>query len=584
MKKYIFGLIAALAVGNAAALPKAFYVKKGDEITKYNFGVAENLKFTNDGKTLQVLGYSEIINLDEIDYISFNAPLGTSLMPAEQKEKLVAVGQEVYSLVNLHDYADILNGVHSFFDSHYDADDNCHIPPVEYWLDPDYYAVHGEGQELMKIIGKIVKGDAHALRMFKSKVINLYKIEDYYGIYTANPQTEKWEKTPSDHFEIRFTGIKGENFILSLTASADFTTWNTCDFNGQFPKTINITFSNGGKQLCTALLETQLIQDSSIDMNLTFEAEKLKAYDVLKVTDNLITDNVRVVLDGCELVNCTSKVNGNNFVNYDVIYDAVDAAQDKYDEDSYQDIDGDPSKLMALFARGAADADVLGKLQLSGKLFNISRIHDRVDVDSDYDRVEINGHKYYCTGKVISANDNAVHYQYNDPKIVEDQTDCLNSYLDANFSYDGDRKVQGYLGFEMKEEIWDNNMYWDDNDIKTYGYTVLNGYLFSVNREVSQEFDGENWVNKYGPWKINGWSESGEDISITVPGEDVIFPATMYEHEYCMTPLLQFPDQTSFYFEDFFDEDSFSKLIDDYNDIIDTYLSITGQERDDDDD
>lgn len=51
-----------------------------------------------------------------------------------------------------------------------------------------------------------------------------------------------------------------------------------------------------------------------------------------------------------------------------------------------------------------------------------------------------------------------------------------------------------------------------------------------------------------------------------------------------LDPLLIFPDQTSFRFEDFFDEDSFSKLIDDYNEIIDTYLSITGQERDDDDD
>ena len=46
------------------------------------------------------------------------------------------------------------------------------------------------------------------------------------------------------------------------------------------------------------------------------------------------------------------------------------------------------------------------------------------------------------------------------------------------------------------------------------------------------------------------------------------------------TPILTFPDLTNFSFPDFFDNVSFKNLIDDYNDIINTYLSITGQERD----
>jgi hypothetical protein len=44
-----------------------------------------------------------------------------------------------------------------------------------------------------------------------------------------------------------------------------------------------------------------------------------------------------------------------------------------------------------------------------------------------------------------------------------------------------------------------------------------------------------------------------------------------------------FPDQTSYTFTDFFDENSFGNLIDDCDDIADTYLTITGQERDYDD-
>ena len=61
------------------------------------------------------------------------------------------------------------------------------------------------------------------------------------------------------------------------------------------------------------------------------------------------------------------------------------------------------------------------------------------------------------------------------------------------------------------------------------------------------------------------------------------FPSAIMIRDYEVSPILMFPDQTSFSMEDFFDEDSFSKIIDDYNDIVDTYLSITGQERDDED-
>ena len=67
-------------------------------------------------------------------------------------------------------------------------------------------------------------------------------------------------------------------------------------------------------------------------------------------------------------------------------------------------------------------------------------------------------------------------------------------------------------------------------------------------------------------------------VALDVDEKDVIFPDMLVDHEYDMTPVLWFPDNTSFMFEDFFDEDSFSNLINDYNEIIDTYLSITGQE------
>ena len=67
MKKTLLTLLAAMSVMGASALPKAVYVKQGDTYTKYNFGVAGDLQFSNGGKTLTITGYSEVIDLDNID-------------------------------------------------------------------------------------------------------------------------------------------------------------------------------------------------------------------------------------------------------------------------------------------------------------------------------------------------------------------------------------------------------------------------------------------------------------------------------------------------------------------------------------
>lgn len=86
MKKTFLTILAAMSVIGVSALPKAVYVKQGDTYTKYNFGVAGDLRFSNVGKTLTITGYSETIDLDKIDYITFTAPVQQSLTPSEHKK------------------------------------------------------------------------------------------------------------------------------------------------------------------------------------------------------------------------------------------------------------------------------------------------------------------------------------------------------------------------------------------------------------------------------------------------------------------------------------------------------------------
>ena len=580
MKKFLLSIAAVAAIASASALPKAFYVKQGDNITKYNFGVAEDLVFSDEGRTLSVRGYGESINLADIDYISFSAPVSSTLTPTAQKEKLVAIGHEAYSTINLNDNADILMMVHEFFDGRSDGYD--WIPaPVEYDIDPSYYDVHGEFTKVIKAVKGIVSGDAAAMRVLKAKVVNLYKIEDYFGIYTADDAARKWVKTSADHFEIRFNGRDGRSYALRLDPSEAYTTWDTSDFKGRFPRTIDISVSKNGAKLASAKLTTTLVQSKSIDMTLDFEANGYVVKDVMAVTDNKITDDVTVTVKGKQYVTAHSIVDGRNLVNYDVLYDAIDAAQGYYDENTYNWVNGDANALMACFSRASATVDLLGKLQIKGKVAAPSKIYNVLSEDSYIERFEMGGGVAYGS-LIISANGGTYHLTTHDEAVYDRYSACLNDYTDAGFYYDGENKLQGYLGYEVGDDVEEGYV----AEYETSGYAVVNGRLINISREKNYDYtpDGQEIIT-YSPWYfyVSLLDENGNhkgSRKIEIEESKIVHPTAIYHHYTNVEPLLFFPDGTNFAVADFFDEGSFSKLIDDYNDIIDTYLSITGQERD----
>ena len=540
MKKFILSMAAVLAISSASALPKAFYVKKGDEITKYNFGVADNLKFSDNGRTLTVLGYGEAINLDEIDYISFSAPLGTALTPAAQKEKLVAIGSEAFDMVDLQANADILNAWHAFFDGYEDENYNWIPSPSEYDFDSEEKEAYNHTKTLAKALMLVAKGNAAAMRAAKAGIVNVYKFADYNGIYTANDQTYHWDKTEADHIEFRFNGRKGENFILKLTKGSESATWETNENSVEVPAKIDITFSNGSAKLFSATLNTIIESRKSIDMTLDFDANGYYA-----------------------------------------------------DEDDWNSwVDEDATDLMALFTRAEANVDILGKMQIKGLASNPSKIYEKLSADSySYENFTKDGMEFYSYGKLLDKVGNVWYTTEQDRSVVEAYAESLNSYIDAGFFYDGTTKQQGYLGWDVVEDEWDRYTDWYDGEsIRTNGFVIVDGFVVNVYRNVDWVYnetinDSEQVV---GPWHYSG-SRFNEDTNeweytdVEVKEADVQFPSAIMIRDYEVSPILMFPDQTSFSMEDFFDEDSFSKIIDDYNDIVDTYLSITGQERDDED-
>lgn len=577
MKKILLSLAVIVAcAGNAAAFPKAVYVKQGNSYTKFNLGAAGDMKFSDSGKKMTVTGYGEVVDLDKIDYITFTAPVDdNALTSGQQKDKLLKIGQEFVNKFDLNKCRDLVLMIDRF--SRDDDDDND--PASEYEWPREFWDVHNEFKAAMKAAGSLAQGSPAAARALRSSSVNLYKLSDYFGIYTANSRTEKWEKTANaDYFEMRFAATDGDFYKVRLEASNATSKWNTPDANIELAKEINVTFLKANDKIATAKVTSNLDQDKSINMNITVETGGYVVTSDMSVLNDGITDKLNVTCDGQYLMSVDTKVDGKNLLIYDELKDAVKEAS------HYHDAEGnccgeDPTDLLSHVFRGTTNADILGKLQLKGKAYNFNKLYDGLKEEDD-DEYIFEGHKdVYFDGTLISWNPETreMIYSYDDLNYYEKAVKYLNNYTDISVYYDNDSNLQAYVMFENIEEQ-DDYYYYDENR----GYVVTNdSKLLSVYREPIYE-NGQWWgdIIGYGDWKYMGYDyETGEEYSITFDADKVMCPTSRIEVWSETTPVLTFPDLTSFYFEDYFTESAFKGLIDDYDDIIDSYYNITEQKR-----
>jgi ribosomal protein S17E len=587
MKKHILLILIAIATfATSFALPKAFYVVKGDVYTKYSLGVAGTMRFTDGGHKLIVDGYNESINLDDIDYITLSAPISSTLTTSEQKQKLLDIGQETMAMVDLNDNPDAVNMVHSFFDCDYESGRHA---PAEFDVPQEYWDVHNEFKSVIKALRYLIHGNATSARVLRTSAVNIYRFEDYTGIYTADYETRSWVRTAkADYFEMRFTGFNNENFTVTMRVSTEATAWASRDFDIRFPKTIDITFAKDGNKIASAKLVTTLEQDKKIDMTFDFEANKYVVNSIMEVTNTAVNDVTTVTIKNRQAVQTVANVEGKNLLNYDEMYDAIKEVGHYHDdEDNCCGEDGRP--LTAHFIRATMYADLLGKLQINARANGFTKLYDVLSTDDDfvYD-YDANSH-YYAWNKILNHKGDEYTVTDQDIDVINKYISALNNYTDVNFSYDKNGKAQGYLTFDYTEDVWEDELWWGENDYyKTrYAYIENNGHLYSAWRDIIDyyyDYNTGEQINTYGPWYYVFYLYDEDDnrlkgVTVEVDESDLVYPNVIKDVSYEITPKLTFPDQTSFYFEDFFDEDTFEGLIDDGDSLVDTYYLITGQDR-----
>ena len=529
MKKLIISLTAIICclAANAITFPQALYVKKGDVYTKYNFGVAGDLKFGNGGHTLSITGYEETINLDEIDYITFNAPVdATGMSPAKSKERMIQIGEELNSKVNINDQADIVRMVDQFVRVY-----------SGYNLDPKYYDVHNNAtvtnlSAILKSVGEVAKGNAGAIVKATQNGVELYQISDYYGVFVANTTNYEWEKvSDADYIEMRYPTDWG-TCKVTLSQSAEYTDWTEVDFVGRIPHTITVVGSIDSVEKFKVVMTSEINNDAKsaqVKLSVTMQ----NGYQVdneMAIYDTLITDAVKLSVNGETLITSNNYLHGQELTNYDNWKEDFENSEshDYYDETLgywvYVPATTD-SMLVAHVNYINSVTDILGKLQVKGHMASPSKIYDSFEQDSYLEE----SLEFWdeSTNTMTLCGDNI--------DVIRNQALVLNNYADVAFYYDGTNQMQGYLAVDVSEEIDDYKSYIDSH------------YVF--NEETGL------------------WEE--------VPLENPYWEQYMYIE---LQPLLVFPDMTSFAIEDYFTATSFETLVNDYNAIIDTYYTISGNE------
>ena len=577
MKKFYLTL-AALATASASALavsslPNALYIVKDGNYQKFNFGVASDLVFSNNGKTLSISGYNRQIDLDQIDYITFEAPMTESLTASQQKERLVKIGEEINSIIDVNRHSELILMCNSLIET-----------LEENWDDEDYYRsnrgnesakIQKEIKQMMKALRSFSKGDVASVRDLTRASVEIYKLDDFFGIYEIkNNEVEK--TADADHVELRWTDEAKGNYSVTVVTSSEISKYETSDGIIEIPEKIEINFLHAATSLAEAIVTTDIMQDKKIGLNLDFESNGYVVKNTVNVLDNAVNETTKVWIDGTLLVDAVADVSGRNLLSYDEIKDDIKEASHYHDEDD-NCCGENPERLLAHFIKGSAKADILGKLQINGMVYDPLKVYngvkDEEDEDDNYDPyqgcIEIDG--WYIGGrKVIDVNAdksivNVNESESNDRESLQAKNQYLNDYSDITFSYDKTDKMEGFLSFDIYDYVWSYN----PSDKRPYA--IIDGRLISYLEQREDGYYAEAFLydeNEYYPYQYK---------YIKINDSDVFFPVEVAEHEFEITPKLFFPDMTSFYLEDFFDEVSFTSLINDYDSIIDTYKAIINQ-------
>lgn len=433
MIKPVSIIAAALLAAAPVMAQKALYVKQGETVTRYNFGVAEDLKFGNNGKSLTVTGYNETIDLDGVDWISFNAPVDPySVTPAAQKQKLIEIGEALNAKLDVNDHANISDMTNAF------ADYTDYEVPDAY-IEPEHRTAP---RRMMQSLGKLASGNLASIRTVASSVLDIYRMETFTGVYEPDNYTESWKRTgSSDGVELRFKGPKG-TYSVKAVGSPDEWSESRDEVEVHIPETVTATFSLNGSAIASVTVGSHLDTDAHKGAFASkYEANGYTLTELMDVTDDRMVTETTLTVNGQQLITTLTTLYGDQL---------ADADQWEEDADAVYDNEDDPSPISRHFRYATTSTDIMGLMQVRGRVSSLARIIDKLCEDSEYDDEP---------KEWWNADRSVLFSTWENIEVLEAQAQHLNDYSDITVYYDGTPVRQAYLAFDVNEDD-DNYEYW----------------------------------------------------------------------------------------------------------------------------
>lgn len=542
MKRLAFLVLTVLALVPVwAAGPRAIYVKEADGYHKYSFGVAGDLKFSEDGKTLYVSGYDAGIKLANVEHISFDMPVGGQMSSTQHKDRILEIGDELYSKINVNDAADVLGFMAEYSNLYFCdqdeifADFKANHPDL--FDDDEEYDYRAPLNKLINSMGDMAKGNFAAVRAMGAVYTDLFTKNDLTGVFEADVNQRKWKKiSDAGYFELRFKGpAMGKNYTFRIEASEDYTQWAealklkdydgsilTYNVTGRVPRHISCYVKMQNTVIFNTDIDFELNQENkSLDMNLVADFANIKIDNVLAIRNTSANDDLTISIKGEKVITNTVRLKGSELLNVQGWADDMQGVLDYYDEyygEYYYTVDG--RSVVRKFGSVVTDTDILGKLQVKGHVANYDKSYD------DMERYLQENDEAFSVD--INRNKNLLTLTYGSEQSMNKIVEILNNYSDASFYYDHGYQPQGFVIWNVEEDIWDD------------GYTVT-GY----------------WDEQTNTWVDLGGSYQQREI------------------DYITLPYLTFADGSSFAFDSkYFTGNNFRKFVNDADDIVNTINNI----------
>lgn len=448
--------------------------------------------------------------------------------PRDVKDYLIATGMELSDKIDAEDHRKTLKLLSDLIDKYQDYDSRV----FDDYLDDlsDEYGFDDSNFAPIRVLDPIVEylqdeTCGSATRAGKDIIKHTIVFSKLYGKFTADDskKTFTFDNTVKDRLEIELYDNVGNPVVIVLSGSSK----TTC---------LHCTITD---------TEKEYVDGSLSEMS-------VNSHDFTVHVPEMITLNITQNRNSIVDVKLSSSLELDAVIDYEY---------DDYWETYYYSYWIDYDELLNTLSVDFSNVDVSIQIDVDGycAMAGVSFSTSQARLENS---MTINGEFIYSFNALVSGNfsniDDNIQALFNSPEPEEDISDILYDInLNANIDINVLNKVTANLSSDNLSNLYDAS-YDLDEALESGRKSSIESNVTKVNNAFSSAL------------YLNGSKEKTAHVAIDYFRED-----DDYDPSYYVEPILVFSkDQSSYRFEEYFTEKSFSKLIDAYDEIVNDFEDL----------